>query len=89
MFRHYRRRSILCFVLITSQAFLYNAIFFTYALVLTRFYDVPSQHTGLYLLPFAIGNFLGPLAAGASLRHAGPARHDLRHVRGLGAAPAR
>ena len=64
MFRHYRRRSILCLVLITSQAFLYNAIFFTYALVLTRFYDVPSQHTGLYLLPFAIGNFLGPLLLG-------------------------
>ena len=64
MFRRYRRRSLLCFVLITSQAFLYNAIFFTYALVLTRFYDVPSQHTGLYLLPFAVGNFLGPLLLG-------------------------
>ena len=64
MFARYRRRSALCFVLITSQAFLYNAIFFTYALVLTRFYAVPSQHTGLYLLPFAIGNFLGPLVLG-------------------------
>jgi MFS family permease len=64
MFTRYRRRSLLCFVLITSQAFLYNAIFFTYALVLTRFYDVPSAHTGLYLLPFAIGNFLGPLLLG-------------------------
>ena len=64
MFAHYRRRSGLCFVLITSQAFLYNAIFFTYALVLTRFYDVPSAHTGLYLMPFAIGNFLGPLLLG-------------------------
>ena len=64
MFTHYRRRSVLCFVLITSQAFLYNAIFFTYALVLTRFYDVPSSRTGLYLLPFAIGNFLGPLVLG-------------------------
>jgi MFS family permease len=64
MFARYRRRSLLCFVLITSQAFLYNAIFFTYALVLTRFYDVPSEHTGLYLLPFALGNFLGPLVLG-------------------------
>jgi MFS family permease len=64
MVRHYRRRSLLCFVLITAQAFLYNAIFFTYALVLTRFYDVPSQHTGIYLLPFAVGNFLGPLLLG-------------------------
>ena len=64
MFREYRRRSVLCFVLITSQAFLYNAIFFTYALVLTRFYGVPSPDTGLYLLPFAVGNFLGPLLLG-------------------------
>ncbi|MGZ8231629.1 MAG: MFS transporter, partial [Burkholderiales bacterium] len=64
MFAVYRARSLLCFVLITSQAFLYNAIFFTYALVLTRFYGVPSEHTGLYLLPFALGNFLGPLLLG-------------------------
>ena len=64
MFRRYRARSFLCLTLITSQAFLYNAIFFTYALVLTRFYDVPSAHTGIYLLPFAVGNFLGPLLLG-------------------------
>jgi MFS family permease len=47
LFTRYRSRALLCFVLITSQAFLYNAIFFTYALVLTRFYDVPSGDTGL------------------------------------------
>ena len=64
MFSVYPSRSALCFVLITSQAFLYNAIFFTYALVLTRFYGVASEHTGLYLLPFALGNFLGPLLLG-------------------------
>lgn len=64
LFSQYRSRSLLCFVLIASQAFLYNAIFFTYALVLTRFYAVPAQHTGLYLLPFALGNFLGPLLLG-------------------------
>jgi MFS family permease len=64
LFRQYRRRAILCFVLIASQAFLYNAIFFTYALVLTRFYAVPANNTGLYLLPFALGNFLGPLLLG-------------------------
>ncbi|MBU1235521.1 MAG: MFS transporter [Gammaproteobacteria bacterium] len=64
LFGRYRQRAFLCFVLIASQAFLYNAIFFTYALVLTRFYDVPAQNTGLYLLPFAIGNFLGPLLMG-------------------------
>jgi MFS family permease len=64
MFARYRSRSALCVMLMMSQAFLYNAIFFTYALVLTRFYDVPASDTGLYLLPFAIGNFLGPLALG-------------------------
>jgi MFS family permease len=64
MFTRYRSRSALCVMLMMSQAFLYNAIFFTYALVLTRFYDVPAGETGLYLLPFAIGNFLGPVALG-------------------------
>jgi MFS family permease len=47
-----------------SQAFFYNAIFFTYGLVLMRFYDVPAQNVGAYLLPFAIGNILGPVVLG-------------------------
>ncbi len=47
-----------------AQAFFYNAIFFTYALVLTDFYAVPAAHVGWYLLPFAIGNFLGPALLG-------------------------
>ena len=64
LLRDYPRRALLGFVLIASQAFLYNAIFFTYALVLTRFYDVAPADTGLYLLPFALGNFLGPLLLG-------------------------
>lgn len=64
MFQKYRTRSVLGLALMTSQAFFYNAIFFTYALVLTDFYHVPGESTGLYLLPFALGNFLGPLALG-------------------------
>ena len=48
----------------TSQAFFYNAIFFTYALVLTDFYGIPAEHVGWYILPFAAGNFLGPLLLG-------------------------
>jgi len=60
----HRRRSFLGFVLMTTQAFFYNAIFFTYALVLMRFYRVPEQSVGLYLLPFAVGNFFGPLLLG-------------------------
>ncbi len=64
MFKRYRSRSILGLSLMISQAFLYNAIFFTYAMVLTQFYGVSSGSTGIYLLPFAIGNFLGPLVLG-------------------------
>src|SRR5947209_120310 len=60
----HRHRSFLGFVLMTTQAFFYNAIFFTYALVLMRFYGVPEQSVGGYLLPFALGNVLGPLLLG-------------------------
>jgi MFS family permease len=60
----YRQRSLLGFVLMVAQAFFYNAIFFTYALVLMRFYGVPAENVGGYLLPFALGNFLGPLVIG-------------------------
>jgi MFS family permease len=64
LFRHYPRRATLGLVLMTAQAFCYNAIFFTYALVLGRFHGVPSSEVGLYLLPFAVGNFAGPLVLG-------------------------
>jgi MFS family permease len=60
----HRRRSVLGFVLMLTQAFFYNSIFFTYALVLMRFYNVPEQNVGSYLLPFALGNVLGPLLLG-------------------------
>jgi MFS family permease len=60
----YRRRAALGLVLMIAQAFFYNAIFFTYALVLTNFYGVAPERVGLYMLPFAAGNFLGPLALG-------------------------
>jgi MFS family permease len=64
LFRLYPQRSLLCFSLFMGQAFLYNAIFFTYVLVLTTFYDVPAGTAPLYLIPFAVGNFLGPLLLG-------------------------
>jgi MFS family permease len=63
--RDYPRRAVLGLVLMAAQAFVYNAIFFSYALVLTRFYDVPSASIGWYMLPFALGNFLGPLLLGS------------------------
>jgi len=60
----HRHRSFLGFVLMLTQAFFYNAIFFTYALVLIRFYGVPERSVGVYLVPFALGNVLGPIALG-------------------------
>ncbi|PMS20861.1 MFS transporter [Trinickia dabaoshanensis] len=64
LFVTHRRRSLVGLALMTAQAFFYNAIFFTYALVLTDFYGVPGGEVGWYLLPFALGNFLGPIVLG-------------------------
>ena len=64
LFVSYRQRSLVGLALMAAQAFFYNAIFFTYALILTDFFDIPSNHVGWYLLPFAAGNFLGPLLLG-------------------------
>jgi MFS family permease len=64
LFTTHYHRTLLGLALITAQAFFYNAIFFTYALILTRFYDVPSADVGRYILPFALGNFCGPLLLG-------------------------
>jgi MFS family permease len=64
MFRKYRERSILGFTLMIAQAFFYNAVMFTYGLVLLRYYNVPAASIGYYLLPLAAGNFLGPLLIG-------------------------
>jgi MFS family permease len=64
LFATYPRRSCVIVTMMTAQAFCYNAIFFTYALVLTRFHGVANESVGLFLLPFAAGNFLGPLLLG-------------------------
>jgi MFS family permease len=64
LFARYPRRTLLCVVLMASQAFCYNAIFFTYALVLARFNGVAPGQVGWFILPFALGNFLGPLTLG-------------------------
>lgn len=60
----YPRRAVLGITLMASQAFFYNAIFFTYALMLTRFYGIAEERVGYYIFPFALGNFLGPLLLG-------------------------
>ena len=64
VFVAYRQRAFVGLALMVAQAFFYNAIFFTFALVLTDFFGIASNQVGWYLLPFAAGNFLGPLLLG-------------------------
>ena len=64
LFRDYPSRSVLGASLMISQSFLYNAIFFTYTLVLGKFYGVDSASAPLYLIAFAVGNLAGPLTIG-------------------------
>jgi MFS family permease len=64
LFATYPKRSILGASLMITQSFLYNAIFFTYSLVLTKIYGVGSGSVPYYFMVFAAGNFIGPLALG-------------------------
>jgi MFS family permease len=64
LFGSQRRRTLVGLSLMWAQAFFYNAIFFTYALILTDFYGVPAENVGWYILPFAAGNFFGPILLG-------------------------
>src|SRR5207253_6234894 len=64
LLREYPSRSFLGFSMMVTQAFLYNAIFFTYGLVLSNFYRIPADQLGFYFFPFAAGNLLGPLLIG-------------------------
>jgi MFS family permease len=74
LFRRYPKRAVLGLVLMAAQAFFYNAIFFTFALVLATFFGVPASEAGLYIVPFAISNFIGPLALGWLFDHWGRRR---------------
>jgi MFS family permease len=64
LFQTYRQRTLVGLLLMAAQAFFYNAIFFTYALILTNFYGIPAGQIGWYILPFAAGNVLGPVVLG-------------------------
>ena len=64
LFSAYRQRSLVGLVLMVAQAFFYNAIFFTFALILTDFFGIPANHVGWYILPFRRRHFLGPLLLG-------------------------
>ena len=71
LLRRYPRRTVLGLSLMLAQAFLYNSIFFSYGLILERFHGVAPDRVGLYIVPFAIGNFLGPLLLGPSFDRLG------------------
>jgi MFS family permease len=64
MFRRYPKRTILGLSLMVTQAFLYNAVFFTEALVLTTFFGVSATTVPVYIIPLAIGNLVGPWLLG-------------------------
>jgi MFS family permease len=64
LFVTYRQRTLVGLTLMAAQAFFYNAIFFTYALILGDFYGTPANAVGWYILPFAAGNVLGPVLLG-------------------------
>jgi MFS family permease len=67
----YRRRVILCFALMTAQAFFYNSVFFSLSLVLLRFYSASTEQVGYFFVPIAVANFLGPLLLGRFFDTAG------------------
>jgi MFS family permease len=64
VFKEYKHRAILGASLMITQSFLYNAIFFTYGLVLTKFYGISAAKVPLYGLAFSVGNLCGPLILG-------------------------
>ena len=82
----HRTRTLVALALMAAQAFFYNAIFFTYALVLTTFYGIPTEHVGWYILPFAAGNVLGPLLLGRLFDTDRPAADDRVHLPDVGLA---
>jgi MFS family permease len=64
MLHTYPKRTLLCLALVISQAFLYNGVAFSFGLILRNFYRVPVDRVGLYLFPFALTNFVGPVVLG-------------------------
>ncbi|HZU40442.1 MAG TPA: MFS transporter [Solirubrobacteraceae bacterium] len=60
----YPKRTILGLALFIGQAFLYNAILFGYATLLSKFFGVSTADAPYYLVAFAAGNLLGPIVLG-------------------------
>ncbi len=59
-----RQRSYLALMLMVAQAFFFNAIFFSYGLIVKKFYGVADRDLPKHLLPFAVASFFGPLTLG-------------------------
>src|SRR5262249_21391695 len=64
IFHLYPRRAVVSVSLMSAQALVYNAAIFNFAVILRQFFNIQSQSLGLYFLPIAVGNFLGPLVLG-------------------------
>ena len=81
-FEQYPRRTVLGLTMMVTQSFLYNAIFFTYALVLQNFYgDLEQSSPRYYFFPFAIGNLVGPLMLGPLFDTIGRRKMIFAHLR--------
>ncbi len=80
LLRRHRDRAAVGFTLMAAQAFFYNAIFFTYALVLTDFYGIAADQVGLVHPAVRARQFPGPVAARPVIRFGGPQGHDLRDL---------
>ena len=88
MLVEHRTRSVLAFTLMVAQAFFYNALgFFTLPLILTKFYGVHPEKVSWYLLPFALGNILGPVLLGRLFRRGRAQADDRGDLRGFGRRP--
>ena len=60
----HRKSSFLGLSLMIAQAFFFNAIFFTAAQVLEKYYGVAPGKGSWYLFAFALGNAFGPVCLG-------------------------
>jgi MFS family permease len=62
--KEYPERGVLGFALMASQAVLYNATLFGMTSIMTTFFHASKANAPLYIIPFAIGNLVGPWALG-------------------------
>ena len=63
-FGRYPRRAVLGLSLFVGQAFIYNGITFDLGTLFSTFFKVSASFVPVFLIIYAAGNFLGPLALG-------------------------